>query len=325
MESIFTLEPVEHLKDVMLALIDKTLTDAAGIAARSATASDPVASQLLLCLEALATVDNDALLDLAQPLVPYICQLEFAFLKLARQAFGQHCVTHRLDERTMDMSFEGADIEQLPGEMTGEVLRYFSAEPAVMNGRYFDYEPINKSVLMQRAFRAGLHDIVLRHVRFVPLAAPTPVAMPAALTATLAATLAATPRYATPQHATPTGLPPPMPTGLSAAPPLPLGLPPMPSPMFSAHARDEVPPFPTEAYSPAGPPPPLLQSPLNKAGIDAALSLESLRIAPLPDTVSAAPSPMVHEHIVRHVAAAPSPGRPNRSRRRSRRDEWVPH
>lgn len=191
MESIFTLEPVEHLKDVMLALVDATLTDAVRI---SQQAGGDLSRQLAACLEALTTLEDAALTEAAKPLEPYICQLEFAFLKLARQAFGQHCAINNLPEATMDMSFEDADIEILPAELTGEVLRYFAAEPCVANSRYFDYEPINKSVMMQRAFRAGLHAMVLRHVRFIPIKQATPV-----------------PRQATPvpRQATPITMPPP--------------------------------------------------------------------------------------------------------------------
>lgn len=169
MESIFTLEPVEHLKDVMLAIVDATLNDALRIAQEAASESHPVETQLSACLEALGGLDAAALQEAAQPLQPYICQLEFAFLKLARQAFGQHCANNRLSEATMDMSLEDTDIAELPAELTGEVLGYFAGDPCVVNARYFDYEPINKSVLMQRAFRSGLHAMVLRHVRFVPV------------------------------------------------------------------------------------------------------------------------------------------------------------
>lgn len=175
MQNIFTLEPVVHLKDLLFAVVDGALSEALDV---SQGAEGDTQQNLSSCLDLLQTVEGDPLDELAEPLTPYRCQLEFAFLTLVRQAFVQHCLTGKLSQDKIDVQLVDDDLDKMTGELVCDILRQVCRNGVVQDQRYFGYQPIHKCVLVDHACRQALHELVTRHVRFVPFNQPS---QPAAL------------------------------------------------------------------------------------------------------------------------------------------------
>lgn len=164
MQNIFTLEPVVHLKDLLFAVVDGALSEALDV---SQCADGDTQQNLTSCLELLQSVDGDPLAELAEPLTPYRCQLEFAFLTLVRQAFVQHCLTGQMSQDKVDVQLVDDDLDNMIGELVCDILRQVCRNGVVQDQRYFGYQPIHKCVLVDHACRQALHELVTRHVRFV--------------------------------------------------------------------------------------------------------------------------------------------------------------
>ena len=169
MQNIFTLEPVVHLKDLLFAVVDGALSEALDV---SQGAEGDTQQNLSNCLDLLQSVEGDPLDELAEPLTPYRCQLEFAFLTLVRQAFVQHCLTSKLSQDKVDVQLVDDDLDKMTGELVCDILRQVCRNGVVQDQRYFGYQPIHKCVLVDHACRQALHELVTRHVRFVPFNQP---------------------------------------------------------------------------------------------------------------------------------------------------------
>jgi len=167
--NIFTLEPVVHLKDLLFAMVDGALSDALQVARDGA--GDTMAN-LASCLELLDAVDGAPLGELVAQITPYRSQLEYAFLTLVRQAFVQHCALQKSEQAAVDVELVDDDLDDMTSELVRDMLKRVCAHGSVRDGRYFEYHPIDKCVLVDQACREALHGLVLRHVRFVACAAP---------------------------------------------------------------------------------------------------------------------------------------------------------
>jgi hypothetical protein len=172
LQNIFTMEPVAHLRDVVFALVDALLSDAAEISQRSGN----VQINMSRCLDKLCSLTGDIVDEMVAPLRQYLCQFEYTMLMLAREAFNEHCVVHRLDSAKWDIAWinNGGDLDIMLPDLVMHVLCDLCRRKEVADLRYFDYKPFDKCILVDLAYREGFHRLVRQHVSIVPVVTITP-------------------------------------------------------------------------------------------------------------------------------------------------------